>query len=524
MHHQRPVPVIIGVGDIKNSSRKLEDAVEPAQLMFQAISAAIDDTQLTALKSSKLKSSIDSINVVRTWTWPYPDLPNLLARKLDLDHFNALHKFYSDHGGDKPAKLLDLAARKISLGQSKVAVVTGGEALASLTACAKAKKLPPPGWTKPEEEVKTVFSPTGRNLGDNVGSIHNLGAPISVYPLYENALRAHRHQSIKENNNESAELYARFAQVASKNPYAWNYDTPAATEHFIGTPSQQNRMICFPYTLLMNAFNTVNLAAACILTSTQYAEELGIPKSQWIYLLGGAGTRDSDNFWDRPNYHTSPSISRSIDAAMKVSSLSKDQVDLFDIYSCFPIVPKLACAHLGFSITNPPKPITLLGGLTSFGGAGNNYSMHAITAMTRALRHGPSTTGLILANGGVLTYQHAVCLSSKPRADGKPYPDHNPLPLVLDDVPGPPVEAQAEGEAVIETYTVSFSRTGKPEQGHIVGRLKGNGHRFLANDGDEATLLQLCGVKEMIGRIGWVRSEFNGKRNLFYFTESGVKL
>lgn len=44
--------------------------------------------------------------------------------------------------------------------------------------------------------------------------------------------------------------------------------------------------------------------------------------------------------------------------------------------SCFPIVPKLACYHLGLPIINPPKPITLLGGLTSFGGAGNNYAMH----------------------------------------------------------------------------------------------------------------------------------------------------
>jgi hypothetical protein len=39
-------------------------------------------------------------------------------------------------------------------------------------------------------------------------------------------------------------------------------------------------------------------------------------------------------------------------------------------------MPKLACHHLGISITQPNKPITLLGGLTSFGGAGNNYSMH----------------------------------------------------------------------------------------------------------------------------------------------------
>lgn len=43
----------------------------------------------------------------------------------------------------------------------------------------------------------------------------------------------------------------------------------------------------------MNAFNTVDLAGACILTSTEYAEQLGISKDRWIYPLGGAGTRDS---------------------------------------------------------------------------------------------------------------------------------------------------------------------------------------------------------------------------------------
>ena len=47
--------------------------------------------------------------------------------------------------------------------------------------------------------------------------------------------------------------------------------------------------------LLMNAFNTVNLAATCILTSTKYARQLGIPESKWIYPLGGAGTSDSAN-------------------------------------------------------------------------------------------------------------------------------------------------------------------------------------------------------------------------------------
>ena len=50
-----------------------------------------------------------------------------------------------------------------------------------------------------------------------------------------------------------------------------------------------------PDPLLMNAFNTINLAGACILTSTAFAKELGIPKDKWIYALGGAGTQDSNN-------------------------------------------------------------------------------------------------------------------------------------------------------------------------------------------------------------------------------------
>jgi len=44
----------------------------------------------------------------------------------------------------------------------------------------------------------------------------------------------------------------------------------------------------------MNAFNHVNLAAACILTSTDKALELGIPKEKWIYVLGGAGTSENE--------------------------------------------------------------------------------------------------------------------------------------------------------------------------------------------------------------------------------------
>lgn len=198
-----------------------------------------------------------------------------------------------------------------------------------VSACAAAKRLPPPGWTPLSEEVNTVFSPTTRELkpsalpgkwtpprsGSNkidLGATHSIGNPIQAYPLFENSFRAHRNQSYAENDAESAEMYAEFAKVAEKNPYAWSYGSPAETKESISKVTKRNRMICLPCKycivmppcelilmskdpLLMNAFNTVNLAAACIVTSTEHARELGIPPDRWIYALGGAGTRDSND-------------------------------------------------------------------------------------------------------------------------------------------------------------------------------------------------------------------------------------
>jgi hypothetical protein len=268
----------------------------------------------------------------------------------------------------------------------------------------------------------------------------------------------------------------------------------------------------------MNAFNTVNLASALILTSVSTAKSLNIPSSKWIYPLGGAGTQDSSEFWLRPNFYTSPSIARSIDTALSVTNTNKKDLDLIDIYSCFPIVPKIAATHLGLPITGGEKPLTLLGGLTSFGGAGNNYSMHALTEMTRQLRAGKGNKGLVLCNGGVLSYQYVVVLSTEEREKGA-YPLENPLPEILQDGEVPVLADEAEGEAVVETYTVEFNRDGNPARGHVVGRLKGDGKRFLANHGDEETLRQMAGGKgEIVGKSGWVWQDEKKKgRGLFAF-------
>jgi len=84
----------------------------------------------------------------------------------------------------------------------------------------------------------------------DIGAIHSIGAPIHVYPLFENGFRAYRGQSIADNHDESAQMYAEFAKVAEQQPYAWNYGKKASTKQDVGTVTKRNRMICFPCMVL----------------------------------------------------------------------------------------------------------------------------------------------------------------------------------------------------------------------------------------------------------------------------------
>lgn len=85
-------------------------------------------------------------------------------------------------------------------------------------------------------------------------------------------------------------------------------------------------------------------------------------------------------------------------------------------------------------------------------------SMQALTEMVRELRKGQAHNGLVLANGGNVTYQYVVCLSNKPSTS--PYPDRNPLPEFLDDEPIPTVDEKAGGGATIEVSFLIYLQCG----------------------------------------------------------------
>ena len=85
-------------------------------------------------------------------------------------------------------------------------------------------------------------------------------------------------------------------------------------------------------------------------------------------------------------------------------------LDLVELYSCFPCVPKMARRVLDWPLD---RPITVFGGLTFGGGPIGNYMSHAVCCMVERLRERKGK-GLLFANGGYATHNHTILLSSEP--------------------------------------------------------------------------------------------------------------
>ncbi len=188
-----------------------------------------------------------------------------------------------------------------------------------------------------------------------------------------------------------------------------------------------------------------------------------------------------------------------------------DDLDFFDIYSCFPSAVQIACRELGIS-PDDPRGLTVTGGLPYFGGPGNNYVTHAIAEMVQRVRGKPGSYGLVMANGGLVT-KEAVGLYSTARP-AAPFvrEDASVIQDQIDREAQAPLAAAPQGEAVIETYAVLHGKNG-PESGVLFGRLAASGERFIANTPADADTLSRLQAQEAMGLPGTV-SQVEG-RNVF---------
>ena len=241
---------------------------------------------------------------------------------------------------------------------------------------------------------------------------HRVRTALQAYALFENARRALLGLDREAYALQMGTLFSPFTRVAAQNQHAMSQEVFTAQD--LATVTMRNRLIADPFPRRMVARDQANQGAAVLVASLRKARELGIPESRWVYLHGAADVAERRPM-ERQDLWAYPAAGLASQRALEVAGIKVSDVQLFDFYSCFPVAVFDLCDALGIADTDP-RPLTVTGGLPFFGGAGNNYSMHAIAAMVRALRAAPGTFGFVGANGGYLSKYSVGIYSTRPSA------------------------------------------------------------------------------------------------------------
>jgi acetyl-CoA C-acetyltransferase len=264
----------------------------------------------------------------------------------------------------------------------------------------------------------------------------------------------------------------------------------------------------------MNSNAIIDQAAALLMTSVGKAREWGIPQHRWVFLHGCADGTDTWVVSERERLDASPAIRGCARIALDMAGKTVADVAAFDLYSCFPSAVEVAMKEIGLA-EDDPRPISVTGGLPSFGGPGNNYVTHAIAEMMNVVRKRPSSFGMVTANGNYLT-KHSAGLYSTELPKG-PWRREDPkkFQAELDARPKQRVNTKPAGTGTIETYCVAYGKDA-PEKAYIPGRLDESGDRFVAMASSNPKLLADMLAREQLGRRVYV--DLQDGRNVFRTT------
>ncbi|HEX8008160.1 MAG TPA: acetyl-CoA acetyltransferase, partial [Trebonia sp.] len=511
-------PVIVGVG--QSSERLGEPGYQRRSPVDLATDAAREALADTGADPAAVAAAVDTAAGVRQFENSTPgaraplgrsdNYPRSVAGRIGADPARAVLEVT---GGQAPQHLVNEFAAAIAAGRGEVVLLFGSEAISTIEHYATADKADRPDFS---EHAEGSLEDRGYGLEGMISrhlAAHGLTDAPSQYALIDNARRARLKQTREEYAAAMGALFAPFTKVAAANPHAAAPVERTAEE--LVTPTATNRPIADPYTRYIVAREKVNQGAAVLLMSVAAARRLGVPEDRWVFLHGHADLRERD-LMERADLSASPAAVLAARHALDVAGITAAGLAAIDLYSCFPAPVFNICDGLGLA-ADDPRGLTLTGGLPFFGGAGNNYSMHAVAETVRRVRQAPGTFGFVGANGGFMSKYSAgvYCTTPVPwTADNS-----NKLQAEIDAWPAPEQARHADGWATVETYTVKYGRDGS-RTGIVIGRLdaRAGGRRFVARGDDRDTgLLDLLTTGEPIAARVYARSF--GKGNVVTTSE-----
>jgi acetyl-CoA C-acetyltransferase len=475
------VPVVVGVGQ----SIEREALVGVVELAERAVRAAAAEAPGLVERVERLSFVAPSFS--RASAAPASEL----AARLGLA---GIACEVSTAGGNSPQWLMNRACAEIAAGRLGTTLVCGAEATRSM-------RLAEPGAdflrisNAPGAEASGPADPVVGTPLHGLVEASEIEArwlrPADVYPVFESARAARSGATPAEWRERLAVFLARGSAIAARNPFAWFQRAHTAAE--IATPSAQNRLTAEPYTKRMNSFAQVDLGSALLVTSLATARALGL-SDRCVFPWAGASHRDVAPS-RRPVLDASPAIRAAGRALFEAAGIGLDDVDCFDLYSCFPIAVEVGAAEIGLALDDP-RGLTLTGGMSFFGGPGNNYTSHGIAAAVLRLRE-RGGLAYVSGNGGFLSKHSLGLYAAQPRPTGPGFvlADTDRAQQAI-DAAALPITLEAEGEARVVGGTVVYGRDGEVESAPVVAELP-DGRRLVARAAPEI-LASLAG-RSLVG-------------------------
>ena len=468
-------PVIVGVGQVVNRPivADLTTRTQPVALMVEALRLAGLDATRRVEERSALLEQLDELTAIPSFVWRAHDPARAVAEGLGI-HVARTRVAFA--GGTAPQTLLFDAARRIAVGDLEVAAVVGGEAIRSRDLARKHHE--PVEWFEQGEDVAAanVVGEVPDALTDHERAV-GLTVPVHTYALLEHA-RRHAHGLTRADHlDQLGRLAARMSEVAASNERAWIRDGRSAES--VTTPASDNRMVSFPYTKLLTSNVIVDMGAAVIVCSLEAARAARVPDDQMVFPQIGAHAKEQWFVSERLELSRSIAMHACARGVLGEGAGRADGIALFDIYSCFPAVVQMAGDALGIDLWGDPRPPSVTGGMTFFGGPGNNYVTHSIATMVERLRAVPGATGLVTALGWYCSTHAWGTYASAPPVGGFRAVD---VQAAVDAEPLRVADDSYAGTGEVESYTVTHDRDGRAARAIVSVRTPAGARRLVGSD------------------------------------------
>lgn len=469
-------PVLVGVASINQREADPASADEAVRLMIRAAEAAAADCG-----KPELLSSVQRIGVPKG-VWSYSDPARLVARAIGARATTVLAEI-----GILQQSLFADACREIQEGRIDAALVVGAEAkyrqlqaeIQGVAVAETEQSDTPDIRLEPEQEIWS-----------EVESAAGLGMPVGFYAIMESALRHALGEDVEAHRDRVAALYQSFSEVAKSNPHAWNRDGMSADA--IRNASAKNRMLAFPYTKYHNSQWNVDQAGALLFCSVAKAQALGIPREKWVFPLASTESNYMVNTSQRADLAGSAGARLAGNKALELAGLGVEDLDLLEMYSCFPSAVQIYARELGIDLG---RQLTVTGGMTFGGGPLNNFVLQSTCRMAELLREQPGSKGLVTSVSGMLTKQGFGVWSTTPNAAGFGFADMSAE--AKSAAPAVELVAAESGSGEVVGCTVLFHGD-SPLRAVVVVTLD-NGKRTVAFN-DEAAVMAEMMSNEYCGR------------------------